>query len=402
MKWGFIAPIKFMIQFSKIDDDLSIYKENKVIVFGSYNSYEVKEIFSLLKGFNIEVYAFCDSNENVQDDILDNGIKVIPLDEFKEMSNKNDVVVQLGISDQELEAQVVNQVKDFGYSNYIVTNEALNILVIIDKINYLDNPQSIATPICYKEHNQRIITRLKENFFNFAIKNKNKDLLLICSAAKTGNTTLTATFEKNNIDYFYARHRVEVLNYDAFKKYGSKIKIILGIREPISWNLSIMYQINADSRVSADLLKFVKEALSKPVFEGVDFEDLKTMEKFIPKFNDEFLNLMAYPFDKERGFSIIKDDNIEVFVYTLEKMNNIAKPLSDWVCEGNGNTPFEKWERANLAEDKWIAPNYKQAQKELKFSREYFEKCYSYPYVNHFYSEQDLQAFKQKWQNNIG
>ncbi len=391
-----------MVQFSKIDDDLSIYKQHKVIIFGSYNSYEVKELFNLLNGFNIEVYAFCDSSQDVQDDDkLGSGINVISLDDFKNMTHKSDVVVQLGISDPELEASAVSQIKDYGYQNYIVTNEALNILVIIDKINYLDDPNSIAPPICYKEHNHRIITRLKDQFFNFATKNKNKDLLLICSAAKTGNTTLTTTFEKNNIDYFYARHRVEVLNYDAFKKYSGKIKIILGIREPLSWNLSIMYQINADSRVATDLLKFVKEALSKPVFEGVDFEDLKTMEKFIPKFNDEFLDLMAYPFDTELGYSIIKDGNIEVFVYTLEKMNDIALALSDWVCEGNDNTPFEHWERANLAEDKWIADNYKLAQKELKFSRAYFEKCYSHPYVKHFYSDQDIQKFKQKWQNNI-
>lgn len=162
-----------------------------------------------------------------------------------------------------------------------------------------------------------------------------------------------------------------------------------------------MYQINADSRVAADLLKFVKESLSKPVFEGIDFEDLKTMEKFIPKFNEEFLDLMKYEFDKEQGYSIIKDDNIEVFVYTLEKMNDIAKPLSDWVCEGTNNTPFDSWERANLAEDKWIAETYKQAQKELKFSREYFEKCYNDPYVKHFYSNEDIEKFKQKWQQNI-
>ena len=32
---------------------------------------------------------------------------------------------------------------------------------------------------------------------------------------------------------------------------------------------------------------------------------------------------------------------------------------------------------------------------------EYFEKCYNEPYVKHFYSDDDINKFKEKWEKHI-
>lgn len=77
-------------------------------------------------------------------------------------------------------------------------------------------------------------------------------------------------------------------------------------------------------------------------------------------------------------------------------MNDIAKEISEFV-----GGDFVKWEMANVAADKWVADSYKQAQKEIKFSQEYFDKCFDEPYVKHFYSDEDIEKFKTRWRTHI-
>lgn len=105
---------------------------------------------------------------------------------------------------------------------------------------------------------------------------------------------------------------------------------------------------------------------------------------------------MSYPFDKEKGYTIIKEGNIEVFVYQLEKLNDVFLELSDWV-----GVPFEKMVNANKAEDKWVGESYKQACKEIEITQEYFDRCYNEPYVKHFYSDEDIEKFKERWRSHI-
>ncbi len=51
-----------MIPISQIDSELSIYKENTVVIWGA--GLYGKKIFELLSSFHVKVSAFCDTNEN--------------------------------------------------------------------------------------------------------------------------------------------------------------------------------------------------------------------------------------------------------------------------------------------------------------------------------------------------
>ncbi len=121
------------------------------------------------------------------------------------------------------------------------------------------------------------------------------------------------------------------------------------------------------------------------------------LESFLEKFNNNITNVIGVPFDKESGYSIIKSGNIEVFVYQLEKLNNIIPQLSEWV----GSNPFDQLVNDNIGEAKWTGESYKQAQKELVISQEYFDACFNAPYVKHFYSNEDIEKFKDRWRPHI-
>lgn len=120
------------------------------------------------------------------------------------------------------------------------------------------------------------------------------------------------------------------------------------------------------------------------------------MNSFFDAFNQNIFNLYEHSFDKEKGYSIMKKGNVEVFVYQLEKLNTIAKEMSDWIDQ----TPFENWTIKNDASSKWISEYYKQVKKEVKIPNRLFDICYDAPWVKHFYSESDIEKFKYSWRKN--
>ncbi len=306
---------------------------------------------------------------------------------------------------------------------YITPNELLEIVKTID--NYLVvvcvDAKEISKNLMMLNKNgvRNLIPNIfltshernqRETLNNIQIFNKTNTALLVASPPKTGNVTLSKTLASNNINFVGLTHDPNRFNFHS--KY-EKIKIITAIREPIIQNLSIVYQeLSApyDNSFNLHLRRIFQNRehfISNlnhiyPFFELYIKEKNKLwqmlyLDKFYESFNNNIINLYKHSFDHEKGYTIVKEGNIEVFVYQLEKMNDIAKVLSDWI----GQTSFDKWVKGNEASGKWITNHYKQAQNEIKFSNEYFENAYSEKWVQHFYSQEDIEKFKERWRPHI-
>lgn len=115
-------------------------------------------------------------------------------------------------------------------------------------------------------------------------------------------------------------------------------------------------------------------------------------------FKDFFgFNLYDYPFDKERGYSVIKENNVEIFIYQCERLGEIYQNLFEFLGVFEGGS----LRLGNVADKKWYFSYYKQAISDIEFSREYFESCYGSEELHHFYSEEDIKGFRNKWINNV-
>ncbi len=270
---------------------------------------------------------------------------------------------------------------------------------------------------------------------------KSDNSILICSPTKTADHTLNYTFERLNesakannssdaINYYNIFHRPKVISCIKERNIAT-IKIITGIREPIAQNLSMYYQAISDNIfnekfISGSLIgktkkeqKAVVQKLDNIIGNENELQNLWEcyiqryaysecnvehdavdvqcfIQRFIPEYQKNVLDILSYSFDKEKGYTIIKEGNIEIFVYQLEKLNDIVPELSKWV-----GVSFDKLENGNQASDKWIGSSYKQALKKIEISQEYFDRCYDEPYVKHFYSEADIEKFKVRWRRHI-
>ncbi len=428
---------KNKIKITKIDENFSIYKNNKVVfllnTLEDLSNTETLQLDELLAYHEIKVDFLCVMHaSNIEGGYVDKlksvkNVRIISIKELEDMAKKDsDIMVQLAIECGESDA--VHVIEKIGITNFVMFREAkINLLRLfgynmLNKMPYtLDfyNDSLVKmTNAMEKKLNKRYLQYVKEN---------NNNYLFICMTGKTGDHTLNHTFDANNIPYFNMIHTPEKFNPSDFLQ-NETIKVITAVREPLGILLSSIYERIAfflnDSKGlgitrSLKILEeatypFMKESLfynggdAQYIFDqilscykdGYPYSVLKNIHGFVQvfmqRFNENIIDISNAPFDKEKGYGIVKQGNIEVFIYQLEKMNDLVKEISDFV-----GTPFDAWEMGNVANDKWVAASYKQAQKEIKISRDFFESTYNEPWVSHFYSEADIEKFKARWRPHI-
>lgn len=403
-----------MIRISQIDDKLSIYKDNVVVLLGV--SSETKNIINILKYHDINIKYLCHENDSTNNWLKE--IEVISFNQLYQISKeiKKGIVVQ--VSSSKISNNIIKELHNIGINYIISYNECFEVFNLINKLKMLNDNQHMLPSYEPLSIDMRKINK-KTNSFDYLYKNIHLDeYLFVCSIPKTGDNTLISTFKLNEIPYFFALHTPEVLDKKLISNLKQKVKVILGVRDPISQNVSFLYhsiaQLSTTSSAyhlkenynsffnnGGDAQYLFNLAYDNEDEEGGSIVDREAscdyIKKFLQRFSENIVDVFNHHFDKEKGFTIIKEDNLEVFIYQIEKLNDLVVELSDWV----GGNPFNKWIMANEASNKWISNSYKEAQKKIEFSKEYFDKSYSDIWIKHFYSDEDIDKFKEKWKPHI-
>ncbi len=406
-----------MITISQIDPELSIYKENTVVIWGAGQYGRV--ILQLLKNFDVKVSYFCDSSTDKWKTEID-GIPVILPQELMKMKleqsqDKGEIVVQTAMIPR-YEAQVKPQVEGIGIGKVVCYQEAWQMLRFYLKCDkFRENPKLLELKDKVPHYFR---SRHEVDAFEYIFTNEKNLGILVCMPGKTGDVTVMETFLKNGIKCFQ-NHNSWTVHKDIFP--GQEVKIITAVRDPIARDISSCYQSASNHSVFPyDNELYLEKSNDMQLFYDFFTDPKKRKQKqdeiaerlgykklpkqfmlswegdWFSKFGESVLDLLQHPFDQEKGYTIIKEENIEVFCYQLEKLNHLAPELSNWV-----GVPFAEFVMGNEAKGKWIANSYEQAKKELKISPEYFDICYNDPYIQHFYSQDDIEKFKDKWRKNI-
>lgn len=326
-------------------------------------------------------------------------------------------VVACCVDDDWCTKSYINNVPSIDLNELLaITNRLNNYIVIVDSNSYnlddlletLDknNIKKLFIDSCLKNQETSIIGTLNSlQYFN-----NTNSTLIVNSPPITGNSTLTTTLINNNVKFINILNEPQNINY--LKGYD-KIKIITAIREPIIQNLSYIFQelsATYDNVFNESLRKrfknkeqFLSELTNVNTFldQYINKKSDKTpnmyLDAYFDEFNSNFINLFEYEFDKEKGYTIIKKDNIEVFVYQYEKIDEIAKEMSNWI----GQTKFETLSVENDFNSNWITNQYNQALEYIDFSDKYFNYFYGTLWVKHFYSQNDIEKFKDRWNAHI-
>ncbi len=304
-----------------------------------------------------------------------------------------------------------------------LSNQALNYYPLEDKPNF---------PV-YSYINNRINLWKTERQLKQELLNTSS-VILVYQMGKVGSMSTYLTLKKNLPDQ--AIYHIHNLNSENFSKIweqiqlnqhyhsfafghscmtkylsehieeikGQKnIKIITGVREPIARNISWFFQIIHCECVFPQFFRKYQEGLITMddiinKFWAQNFVYGKQYDWFEEELEAVFgIDIASIDFPKEKGYAIANfpDQNVEVLVLKLEKLDSCLKEALETFL-GIENLDCERFDRVDFLEgDDYLI--YENLRKSLTFTDEYIEEIYSQPLVRHFYTDEEINKFKRKW-----
>ncbi|MEZ3508122.1 MAG: putative capsular polysaccharide synthesis family protein [Lachnospiraceae bacterium] len=173
-------------------------------------------------------------------------------------------------------------------------------------------------------------------------------------------------------------------------------KIISLVREPIARQVSLMWQ-----QLGTEKNNFWRRFSS--------FEEVEKYFYSIPNSEDEFswfdaeigrilkINVFDFPFDREKGYSIIEKDGISLLLLKLEKINSLKNVIGDFLGVKNFELIY-----GNNAEEKGYKYIYDDYKRNVKIPYQFYDYYYrNNKYMDHFYTEDEKRNFYKRWKDRI-
>lgn len=188
-----------------------------------------------------------------------------------------------------------------------------------------------------------------------------------------------------NLKWKFTFLKLQRLIFKAEKQNGT-IKLIVGVREPVSRNISGYFQTLTHRERGVTVDSCIDSFYAHcPHFLPLMWFDIELKKNL-------GIDVYNYPFDKDKGYVRIKEGDFDIFIYQMERLANLQPELSEYL-----GVPSFEINRVNDAADKWLGALYRSFTEEFKPSESYMEMLYESKYVKHFYSERDVAGFIRKW-----
>jgi FkbM family methyltransferase len=289
------------------------------------------------------------------------------------------------------------------YSLYFIKMYADNVLMCIRKLG-------IRTTYLFltQEHLTNLIEKRREE------KRKH---ILVYTMGKVGSSSIRYTLTQH-YNYVYHLHSLDRDKLQALDKKAEKrgVKntqknhiqtvqavyanglhnnsaIITVVREPIARNISAFFQ---------NLHTFLPNNESHSVNNIIE-EFLSSYAHTLPLtwFDDELkthvgISVYSEPFPKDKGYMIIQQGNISLLVLKLE----ISDTVKEAALREFLDNPDIELVNTNIGAEKDYSELYAEVKKQIVFDDDYINMMYSSKFMRHFYTEQEIEKFRKKWQRS--
>lgn len=233
--------------------------------------------------------------------------------------------------------------------------------------------------------------------------------VIVYQMGKVGSSTLKNSLEENNIPalhihrYFFKNterpntlkllpHKLK--NRVVFNRFskGDKVKIITFYRDPLSRNISSFFQ-NLDvyfktSEFESLDYKILEERFNKAINLHDTPNNWFDLE-FKKKLN---IDVFKYPFNKQKGYTLISKGNIEVFLCVTNKINHLETELGDFL-----ELDDFKLNNSNIGDKKWYKDLYIEFKERYKPTTKMLDTLYGSNTINHFYNDDEINRMKSRW-----
>lgn len=406
--------------------NIDLLKEsNKTIIYGAAEKGE--EIIGWLRDAELHVDFFCDMNMNKWGKCIENTEVISPF-RLEDIVNKekNDLVYIIACI--RYPQELVKLLEETGLKNIrIITYWGIKTALQIN------------AKMLYKREKRRIIElqieeqQRKLKIISWAYKllhdliSASDNAIWIVQPGKMATSSLEVRLREKNIP-FIKEHILEFPGFvlgEEYKEIWEKriqerkkkpLKIISAVREPISRDYSAFWQAFTEdqermmiSPILENNFQNMYEQYIEIIMRGSSYARKKMRNSLEYTWNDEFewfdeqikeylgIDIFRYPFDPDKGYTIIKERNIELLLYKVEKMENILNIIEDFV-----GTEKLSSINTNISTQKWYGLAYMQFKRKVRLPIDYVNHYYVGNYkMDHFYSEIEKKKFLEKWEGNI-
>jgi len=176
-------------------------------------------------------------------------------------------------------------------------------------------------------------------------------------------------------------------------------RIVTGVREPVRRSLSEFFQTVdwrfpelLDDRGNLredEAYRFLSERLPSFVLNerSINWFDLELKSVF-------GVDVFETPFDHEKGYSIIEQENVRVLVIRQE---DLSRCFTEAMSRFLPDIPTTKMVNANVSSNSRHWKAYKSLMNRLRISEEVAGQIYSSRLVRHFYTDEMIEGFKNHW-----
>ncbi len=246
---------------------------------------------------------------------------------------------------------------------------------------------------------------------NFLLrKEKSKVPILIYQMGKVGSTTIFASLQKRRLNVA-TLHELDSParglsgEINRLLESGARgWKVITLVRDPLAQLVSGFFEsMNRRGHAAYVGPAAYTNLLTVGDLEKRFYGRILDFNKHPFQWFDEQLkanfdiDVFSCPFEKDKGHQVYKTGPAEVLLIRYEDLWSVGKKaIGDFL----GLDKEFDWVPANVSREKSYAGQYQCFKEEAVIPEDYINKIYSDRRTKHFYAEQEIARFIQKWKRN--
>lgn len=391
-----------MIKDLQLMKDITPLFEKKVIIWGIGHKGRVfiqkmKEMGAGKRGVML-----CDSKSSLWGkEVM--GYSIMSPDQIKNIIQNNglgNVVILVAVLSLESQNEIIESIKRLiGEEATIYTEYAVEWGLYLNINNQYVNKEykkrellerEICRQYSSKEKMDQMVKAYK--YFSF-LSLYNNEIILVYQPGKVASTSICSSIQRygRNVLQCHILSEISYRGDNLYKLLNLKGgKIISLVRDPVARRISEMWQnITNIQRYSTEVdFSEVEKYYFDSQFENTEFYWFEDEMK--KTFN---IDVFTYPFDKEKGYIIIKQGNIELLLMKMEKLNELEKIIGDFLEIEDFHLQND-----NIGKEKLYRFAFDEYKKNFIISHErLFEIYKDNKYMKHFYTEYECEALYKKW-----
>lgn len=280
-------------------------------------------------------------------------------------------------------------------------------------------------------------SRLKMSAINRLVQAASipEDYIWIFQPGKVGSQSVWNSIQDRSIQfhtltgaYRFQDIEREYLDYYLGLIQKKKLRIISGVREPISRDIAAFFQNSELELWPYHEFNCNIYALCGNGDASEAYMDMEGMKRRCPlwegSLNDSFgkytqalmhyrqdvfswfdyeiknnfgIDIYDYPFDRERGYAVIEKDNIQILIIKMEYLSELETVIGDFI-EDKGYKLINR----NSASEKMYRYAYADLKRDIRLPSDYFDYYYDRNIkYEHFYSDKEIKVSYERWKDHV-